>query len=233
MNGEVRELTRARWPLASGLLLVLILLTAQPVAATEPVEQVWGLGWDDGLTVRRWLGSRWELAVAAGPDDYLVKVETRQWLLSEPSAQHGALQVPEDHRREQGWVRGQVGYLLTRREQVALVAYSGLVYNWSDDQERTLVLDPLVGDYDTQEIDRFTERWVLTLGLRPSWRPVDFLTIDMAMGLNFVWENWEQTTHRTFAGVPGNDSILDDGHGRGFEDFGWEGAGSLQFFFWF
>ena len=34
----------------------------------------WGLGWDDGLTVRRWLGD-WELGLAARPDDYLVKEE--------------------------------------------------------------------------------------------------------------------------------------------------------------
>ncbi len=207
-------------------------MAGQALAGERP-ERGWGLGWDDGLTVRRWLGGRWELSVAAGPDDYLVKSETRVWRLSDPANQHGVLQVPVDNREEHGWVRGQVGYLVTRRGDLSLVGYSGLVYNWIDSQERALTLDSLVGEYDTWESDRFTERWVLTLGVRPAWRPLDFMTVEFAMGLNFIWESWDQTTERTFAGVEGADRTVDSGHSRRFEDFGWEGAASLQFFFWF
>jgi len=217
------------------ILFFLLLLSGSALAGEqpEPAAQTWGVGWDDGLTVRRWLGDRWELALSAGPDDYLVKAETQAWMQSDPALQRGVLQVPEDHRQEQGWVRAQVGHLLTRRGRLALVAYSGLTYNWIDYQERSLVLDPLVGDYDTWELDRFTERWVLTLGLRPSWRPADFVTIELAVGLNFIWESWDQTTERTLAGVETGDYTVDSGHSRSFEDFGWQGASSLQFFFWF
>lgn len=210
-----------------------VLLAAPPVGATELPPQVWGLGWDDGLTVRRWLGTDWELAVSAGPDDYLTKTEHQAWLLSEPALQQGALQVPQDNRQERGWVRAQVGRLVTRREDLALVGYTGLVYTWIDYQERSLELDSLVGAYDTWELDRFTERWVLTLGVRPSWRPAAFLTVELALGLDFVWESWDQTTTRTLAGVAGGDQTRDQGHGRSFADFGWEGASSLQFLVWF
>ncbi len=234
MRGDARGFVWVRPVLLLGMLLLALALSAgRPAAAAERPAQGWGLGWDDGLTVRHWLDDRWELALSGGPDDYLVKIESRSWLLSSPPQQRGVLQVPEDHRQEQGWLRGQVGYLLTRRGDLALVGYSGLVYNWLDYQERALVLDPLVGDYDTWELDRFTERWVLTLGVRPSWRPADFLTVEMAIGLNFIWESWEQVTDRTYAGVPGGDHAVDSGHSRSFEDFGWEGAASLQFFFWF
>ena len=41
-----------------------IVMLALPVAANERPAQAWGIGWDDGLTVRRWLGGRWELAAA-------------------------------------------------------------------------------------------------------------------------------------------------------------------------
>ncbi len=221
-----------------GLVAVLLLglslmVTADLALANERPSQAWGVGWDDGLTVRRWLGGQWELSLSAGPDDYLTKSESRQWFLSDPALQRGTLQVPADNRQEQGWVRMQLGHLVSRRQDVALVAYSGLVYNWIDYQERSLDLNRLVGDFDTWELDRFTERWVLTLGMRPSWRPTDFLTIELAMGLNFIWESWEQETERRYAGVLGEDRSLDEGHSRAFEDFGWEGASSLQFFFWF
>jgi len=226
--------SRVRHRVLLGVLVVAMALSCGlPARAQERPAQQWGLGWDDGLTVRRWLGQDWELALAAGPDDYLFKTESRAWVQTEPAIQHGALQVPEDHRQEQGWVRGQVGHLITRRTDLALVGYAGLVYNWIDFQERSLVLNPLVGDYDTWESDRFTERWVLTLGLRPSWRPLDFLTVELAIGLNFIWESWERTTDRTTAGVGAADHTVENGHSRTFEDFGWQGASSLQFMVWF
>ena len=211
----------------------ILLVSAGAVGAAERPVRGWGVGWDDGLTVRRWLGSQWELALSAGPDDYLVKNETRAWNLADPPLQQGVLEVPEDHRQEQGWVRLQAGHLVVAREDLALVGYVGLLYNWIDYQERALVLDNLVGDYDTWELDRFTERWVLALGMRPSWRPADFLTVELAVGLNFIWENWDQNTTRTYAGVAGSDQSVDSGHARAFDDFGWEGAASLQFFLWF
>ena len=231
----MKNFARGNVCVAGGLLVIIVglLATAAPAAAGERAEQRWGVGWDDGLTVRRWLGGQWELSLSAGPDDYLTKTETRHWFLSDPALQQGTLQVPEDHREEQGWVRAQIGHLITRRDDIALVGYSGLVYNWIDYQERALVLDRLVGDFDTWELDRFTERWVLTLGLRPSWRPTDFMTVELAVGLNFIWESWDQATERTYAGVDGADTSVDNGHSGAFEDFGWEGASSLQFFFWF
>ncbi len=214
------------------------LLAGKPVAAADIsapnyADRTWGFGWDNGLTLRRWLGQHWELALAAGPDDFLAKAEKQAWLQSDPLLQHGALQVPTDVRQEQGWVRTQAGYLISRRQSLSLVAYAGLEYNWTDYQERSLVLDPLVGEYDTWELDRFTERWVLSLGLRPSWRPYDFLTIEWALGLAYSWDDWDQTTIRTYAGVSGADRTITDGDSSWFQDFGWEGATSLQFFFWF
>ncbi len=229
MEDFARGSVWVRW----AVLMLVTSVLAVPALGAERAPQAWGVGWDDGLTVRRWLGSQWELSVAAGPDDYLTQSETRQYFLADPSLQHGTLQVPQDNRQEQGWVRVQVGHLITRRDDLALVGYTGLVYNWIDYQERSLVLDRLVGDFDTWELDRFTERWILSLGLRPSWRPADFLTIEMAVGLNFIWESWDQVTERTYAGVTGADRTVDSGHSRAFEDFGWEGAASLKFLFWF
>lgn len=220
-----------RGPLA--VLLGLMIMVPGAVRATERSPRGWGVGWEDGLTVRRWLGQHWELGLAAGPDDYLVKTETHAWLTADPATLRGALEVPVDQREEHGWVRGQVGYRVARRGDFSLVGYSGLVYSWIDHQERTLELDRLVGEYDSLERDRFTEHWILSLGLRPSWRPVDFMTVEFAMGLNFIWESWDQTTDVESAGIPGRDRYVDSGHSRRFEDFGWEGAASLQFFFWF
>jgi|GEM_PF-1851202 len=219
------------------LVLAFVLGTLIPGTAAADddeggITRRWGLGWDQGFTVRRWLGGVWELGVAAGPDDYLVKEESRSWNLNDPPAHQGQVEIPRDQREEHGWVRGQVGRLIKHHESLALVGYAGLVYEWIDYQERALELDNLVGDYDTWELDRFTSRWILQLGLRPSWQPAEFLTIEMAFGLQFVWENWDQKSSQTWAGVPGRDYHETSGNGSHFQDFGWEGLSSLQFIFW-
>jgi len=221
-----------RWMMTCALAAT-VLAAAATAGAGEPRTRSWGAGWDDGLTVRRWLGGSWELAVAAGPDDYLHKDEVRSYLLQLPVQQRGALEVPLDTRQEQGWVRGQVGRKVAAAGTWTLVAFGGLTYNWIDYQERSLELDPLLGDYDSWELDRFTGRWILGWGLRPSWRVHERVTLEAAFGLEFTWEHWDQTERRSYAGIDGADVSVHDGHVRSFSDRGWQDLSSLQLIWWF
>ncbi len=220
--------------LAGPFLLLLVLLVMVPglSSAQAQVERKWGLGWDNGLTARAWLGGQWEVAVAAGPDDYLNKEETRSWYLNTPGPQQGLLEVPEDIREEHGWVRLQLGRLIKKKDQFAVTGYGGVVYEWIVHQERSLMLHEMNNSYDTYELDRHTQRWIFTLGLRPSWEPASFLTVEAAFGLNFVVEDWDQTISQTWAGVEGRNYQELDGHGQQFEDFGLESMASIQIFIW-
>ncbi len=229
MEGEA-----PRRPVGWLLLIVLMLMmgAAGSGRAQEKVDRTWGVGWDHGLTVRTWLGGCWELSVAAGPEDYLNKVETRSWFLNIPENQQGLLEVPEDTREEHGWVRLQVGRLIKKKDQFAVTGYGGLTYEWIVHQERNLLLHELNNNYDTFELDRHTQRWILTLGFRPSWQPVSFLTVEAAFGLNYIMESWDQTSIRTWSGTEGRDYQETDGAGQEFQDFGLEGLASIQIFIW-
>ena len=191
----------------------------------------WGLGWEDGLTLRHRMGA-WDLGVAAGPDDYLVKQEDRVWLSTDPESVQGRLELPLDEREEHGWVRLRAGRSLRERGRFGLAAFLGLSYEWIDHQERQLDLDALVGDYDTFELDRFTDYWILEAGLRPSWQLADWVDCEFSFGLRYVWENWDQSVTSTWAGVEQPDHTGTDGDGHRFQDFGWEGVSSLAFVFW-
>lgn len=201
--------------------------------AQAPVDRGWGFGWDDGLTLRRWLGGVWEIGLAAGPDDYLIKDEVRTYDPTWPQDLNGRLEVPRDLRDEHGWVRLQLGRLVAHRDDLTLVGFVGGTYEWIDHQERRLALDELMGDYDTFELDRFTSHWVLDFGLRPAWRATEFLTIETAFTLRFSWENWDQVVGESWAGFDDEVVTSTSGHGRSFSDAGWEGTSSLQFLFWF
>ncbi len=228
-GAQQRPLELAVW---LALALVVILQSSGLAQAQEPVDRTWGFGWDHGLTARVWMGGVWEVSVAAGPDDYLSKVESRSWMLTDPSPQQGLLEVPEDVREEHGWVRFQVGRLIKHHNDFTVTGYGGVVYEWIVHQDRTLMLHDLNSDYDTFELDRHTRRWVMTLGFRPAWQATSFLTIEAAFGLNFIVENWDQTTHQTYSGSDGFDYEELDGHAEIFEDFGIEGLASIQVFFW-
>lgn len=196
-------------------------------------EAAWALGWEDGLTLRHRTAGGWVFSVAAGPDDYLHKSETRARLLADPVEVQGLLEVPEDVREEHGWVRAQFGREIRHEGAFRITAFGNLTYEWLSHQERQLLLDDLVHDYDTFELDRFTDRWILAVGLRPSWRVVSWLSVETAFGLRFVHDEWEQSTVRTHAGVEGQDLSATDGRDQQFQDFGFDGAASVQFFLWF
>ena len=227
---------RSGWSNGSLALLCLLIFLpgivhADPSSGRDGADRTWGLGWDDGLTLRRWLGD-WELGLAAGPDDYLMKEEYWAWDGIDPEQAQGRLELPLDEREEHGWIRWRTGRLLVRQDKFAVTAFLGLTYEWIDHQERVLALDELVGDYDTFELDRFTDYWILEAGLRPSWMLTDRLSCEFSFGLRYVWERWDQKITTTWAGIEDPDHSLTEGHGRLFQDFGWEGTTSLGFILW-
>ena len=144
----------------------------------------------------------------------------------------GRLELPLDEREEHGWIRLRAGRLLGRQDRFAVTAFLGVVYEWVDHQERALALDELVGEYDTFELDRFTDFWTLEAGLRPSWRLAARLSCEFSFGLRYVWEDWDQKVTMTWAGVEDPDRNLTEGSGHRFQDFGWEGVASLGFILW-
>ena len=185
------------------------------------------------ISLRHRFGGGWLFSVAAGPDDYLHKSELRASLLADTGELHGLLQVPEDVREEHGWVRLQLGRELRREGPFGITAFGGLTYEWFNHQERQLLLNDLVHDYDTFELDRHTDRWILTVGLRPAWHATDWFSIETAFGLRFIHDDWDQSLVRTYAGMIGRDTEATDGKDQFFQDFGLEGSASVQFFFWF
>ncbi len=211
--------------------LLMLLGASGAAAAAEEPPRTWGLGWDDGLTVRRWLGA-WELALAAGPDDQLVQEARTSWHTSAPPDYQGLVEVPRDDRRESGFVRGQVGRRVLRAGPLTAVAFAGLAYNWIDRQERSLLLDPVSGGYDELEVNGFTHRWWWEIGLRPAWQPWRRLSLEFSYGLRYTWENWDETWVRQRPGqtTPDRDEL--DGEASRFSDFGWEGLASLAFIIW-
>lgn len=224
--------------LVTSVVCVVLLVTAsfQAVAVESgPVERKWGLGWDEGLTARLWLGGVWELGVAAGPDDFLQDTNATDYHTGfPPEWDESQVDTYEGSRTESGFVRGHFGRLLARRGSLAVVCYTGLQYQWSDSRsavDREYPEDP--DRNNTYTLDRDSSSWTLTLGLRPSFVVLDFLTIETAFGLEYRWFEYETIRRSEFpeTGELHTETTYQDGNS--FDDSGWNGMASLQFFVWF
>jgi hypothetical protein len=219
-------------------ILVLVILWSVPAAfsvETGPVDRKWGLGWDNGLTARLWLGGVWELGLAAGPNDFLNDSEEHYFNTGgPPSWDESENQEIYEEKQESGFVRLQAGRLVSRRGPLALVCFSGLQYQWSDYRFSYNKID--VGDPEgsyTRILNDDDSTWSLSLGLRPSFVILDFLTIETAFGLEYRWIKGERIDRTEYpeTGQVTVDIDIDDGNR--FLYSGWNGMGSLQFIIWF
>lgn len=217
--------------------VLMILTSAGPAIAVEtgPVDRQWGLGWDHGLTGRYWFGGVWELALSGGPNDYLSDDEGHSLDSGYPPYwEERESYTTQNEKQESGFVRIQAGRLISRRGPLAAVGYLGLKYEWS----HSSYIDNNV-DVDTPEdsnvrgSENDSSSWTLTLGLRPSFEVMGFLTIETAFGLWYRWSDYERVEWREFqqTGRVTRDEYSD--YGERFSYSGWSGMGSLQFIVWF
>jgi len=218
-------------------ILIASLLAATAAMAEDAARaRKWGLGWDQGLTVRRWLGS-WELGVAAGPSDWLSESDQRSWDSTEPDSLQGRDSRHESSQRESGFVRLQAGRCVAGQGPLDLMAHVNFQYRWRDERR---VYDWYYLDRNSFETtDKWTETWTASAAVRLAWRPLDALSIETAFGLSYSWSDWEEvrrTVRQDLLPPLESDEVTarqTKGSSRRFEYHGWYGLGSLSFIFWF
>ncbi|MCK9996858.1 MAG: hypothetical protein KAH56_11335 [Candidatus Krumholzibacteria bacterium] len=219
-------------------ILVIVFMWSLPAAfavETGPVDRKWGLGWDSGLTARLWLGGVWEIGVAAGPNDFLNDGEHHTYNTGQPPNWYEREELTStDDRNESGFVRFQAGRLLSRRGPLALVLFSGLQYQWTDLRNNSDRIDLDDPDNNYMRVLNFdNSTWTLSLGIRPSFVVLDFLTIETAFGLEYRWfrSDWVERQEYPETGQIWVD--VRSNEGNSFDDSGWNGMASLQFLVWF
>ncbi|MEN8008418.1 MAG: hypothetical protein ABFS42_15520 [Candidatus Krumholzibacteriota bacterium] len=232
-----RQVRLALIVVSTGMIMfsALTAAVAETQIETGPVDRKWGLGWDDGLTARLWLGGVWELAVTGGPNDYLNNRENQDYDTGYPPNWHEEEEVVyQEEKRESGFVRVQAGRLVSRRGPLALVCYSGLEYEWSDSRYSYHVVDIIDPDNSNDRIRDFDRAtWTASLGIRPSFVILDFLTIETAFGLYYYWSDTEEVERRIHQDTGRVRLDLDSSDSTRFGYSGWNGMGSLQFMIWF
>lgn len=233
-----RRLRAHALPLLLGALLLPALAGAQEDAA--PPLRRWGFGWDpadsgSGLTVRHRFSPRWDLSVAAGPNDYRLDSESRGWDDDSIDIEDG---MPErdDDRREQGWVRLVAGGCFWRDGRVSVSGVGAVTYRWSVEEYSYRNFDNYSGsqwDYRNSREKHDVDDWTVALGVRPSLAVTPRLNVEFEAGLEFERITTERETRRWWDNYPETSLQQESRHQRMFSTYGGFEFYRLKFIFWF
>ena len=223
---------------------LLLLLLAPLVAGAEeapaaPLRQ-WAFGWDPGdyergLTVRYRFTPRWDLSVAAGPNDYRTESERLSWDSDDESSDDGTPRG-NDTRQEQGWVRLAAGGQFWQEGRWAVSGVGAATYTWSVEDRRTRTYQNYAGAlWDYRNIRESTDRetWIFTLGIRPSFRVSNRMQIEAEAGLRFSRSTAEFESLSWWDSFTPTERGEETTHYRDFQSYGGVELYKLKLIFWF
>lgn len=230
-------------PLVPTLLaLTLVLGTGARAAQVEPVEPLrrWGFGWDpavsgSGLTVRHRFSPEWDLAVAAGPNDYRRDMVRLAWDDDSNVFEDGVPQTDSD-RREQGWVRLAAGRRIWRDGRLGVSGMAAVTYRWSVEEWRYREIGRPSGslvDYLNRREQHDIESWTVALGIRPSVAVTPRLHVEFEAGLEFERQHTAYDYVTWWDSYAATETRTDDIETRTFGSYGGFEFYNLKFIFWF
>jgi hypothetical protein len=232
----------------SSLILVTLLLPAlvpatgaraAPDTAAEPLRR-WGFGWDpavsgSGLTVRHRFSPVWDLAVAAGPNDYRRDTVRLSWDDDSNVYEDGVPRTDSD-RREQGWVRLAAGRRIWRDGRLGVSGVAAVTYLWSVEEWRFRESGSPSGslvDYRNRREQHDIESWTVALGIRPSVAVTPRLHVEFEAGLEFEREHTAHESDTWWDSYAATETSTDDIETRRFRSYGGFEFYQLKFIFWF
>ncbi len=220
------------------LACAVLVLAGNGFAQEEHTQKYdWGFGWDSGLTLRRNF-DQWQVGVSAGPDDYLRDNFRHDFSSDLPDSMQGRLQYSDHNRRESGFVRLHVAREVLRRDNLLFQGLLSGIYSWTDFMDEDLSYyfdeDEGVENLRRSTTERFTHYYHLLVGMRVSWFPVSFLSLEHEFGLTYRWIEGEEERRIYDERDHSLDHDVYETREQSFQSFGpYSLTGDIQIVFWF
>ncbi len=168
--------------------LMIVLTTLVPDMAHaefEVPEHRWTLGYESGITLRRFLGENWEIYLGGGPDDS--KSESDEFSTqnqgNEPPVPHS--HRVEDNKTESGYIHIGVGRQVLREDRFWLTAFLGLHYRWENFQYKSQRTTFSTDRIQLQETIGHRMATTVSLGLRPAYDISSRVFLLVRFGIHF------------------------------------------------
>lgn len=228
--------------LSTPILLTLLALALVPATGARAAQELrrWGFGWDpavsgSGLTVRHRFSPVWDLAIAAGPNDFRRDSVRLSWDDDSNVYEDGVPQTDSD-RREQGWVRLAAGRRFWQDGRLGVSGLLAVTYRWSVEEWRYREIGTPSGslvDYRNRREQHDIESWTVALGIRPSVAVTPRLHVEFEAGLEFERQHTAYDYVTWWDSYAATETRTDDIETRTFNSYGGFEFYQLKFIFWF
>lgn len=227
--------------LVPGFACALVVMGAVACAAepTEPALRHWAFGWDPGLsqtglTVRYNVNRDWDVAVAAGPNDYRRDEETTRQDWSDGTENNS--DQADATREESGWVRLAAGRRFWREGRVSVTGVGSAVYSWVARERRSRDYDTYTSsypDYVNARTHDDVDTWTVALAIRPAVQITPRLAVEFEGGLALARSTLNEDYEKWWDASPGYTHEQSTSITRSFRTYGGFELSSLKFIFRF
>jgi len=214
------------------LLALIFYLPPTAEAEFQPSQRRWTVGYENGVTIRRFLGDNWEIFLGGGPNDSLGESHRTIYrdVVDEFSGMYS--QNGEDTKVEEGYVFLGTGRTLIRDHRFWLAGTFSVKYRWSNYQTSQFLDNFYHESYQSSQITGHDMTTTAYLGFRPAYDITSRITMMLSMGIYFshqtsTWDKWavdeEYPVYKKRFSSNQDDTGL----------FGYYGIQSISFFFRF
>lgn len=178
------------------ILFLLILTPGLAIAEYEPPEHRWTIGYEDGITLRRFLGENWEVYLGGGPNDQIYEYESTIFQYPDDDIPTHYSDYEDINKSESGFVHLGVGRRLLSEKRFWLTAFINVNYNWNNYQTKYKRDYIESGEYRMQERVGHAMSTTVSLGLRPAFDITSRITLVVDFGIYFrhSTETWDETS---------------------------------------
>jgi len=219
-----------KWHLV--LLLGVCCLPTWAFAEFEPSDHRWTIGYENGITVRRFLGENWEIFFGGGPDDYKSENSNAVFRDTDEGTLYSYSDDVGESKREEGFAHLGIGRTLLRDGRFWLVGIFDVKYNWENFQSGSESENFVSENYSLS--GKTGHRMITTsyLGLRPSLDITRRITLMVGLGIKYT--HFTETSDRWSVDEDSNRrNNRDTRSSNNLDVFGYGGIESVSFAFRF
>ncbi len=215
------------------ILLVLVIYTPPPAKAEfHPSERRWTLGYESGVTLRRFFGENWEVYLGGGPNDSLGETHESASRNVDGEFIDQYSEREEETKVEEGHVFLGTGRTLLRDQRFWMAGTLSLKYRWRNYQTSNYSENFFYESNNSQQVIGHRMTTTVYLGIRPAYDITSRITLMLGMGVYFsheteTWDKWAKDEE----GPQTKSRFSRDGNNTGL--FGYYGIRYISFIYRF
>lgn len=166
--------------------VILVILLSSPCSAgTEKPDFRWTIGYENGITLRRYFGENWEVYIGGGPNDSKRDETFQRYDFAEDGTSELTYDDQDSDKTEEGFVYLGVGRKVVEADRFVMTGTLSVKYRWRNFQDRDRNENLENERISIREYVGHNMTTTVYLGLRPSYDITPRITLALNFGINY------------------------------------------------